>query len=1305
MNIYVASFKQQDIYDYEANIFYNADWWREYFKPGDVVKAGTILKVVGKDGTQWQYDSSRLPAYLIAKEDFTVDDDMRDNVETVNRQKLHFGRWNSDGKWYADVINEQGAWYDKGYTASDSIWDTCTPRIQYANYMPWTFVTEGVISDYISLQWRDAYNEVGTFTLVLPANEENLKVFQPDRYVMIENSEKIMIIESIKLNANLMADGFVLQVSGRSLESVLDRRIAFPGIALNTQAYKGDNGLVMALYDLVDAYFINVDITAQESSDGSKYFYYPERHVQFLEFPNDINSYFKREFNASINKNISKEPILDIVTEICQNNNLGFEIIASPRFGESSRCITWKFILYNGMDKSYTRSNKNDPLLIFSPTLNNVRAVATTIDHSNYKNVIFCGTEKDSEGYIDLTMTQPSASQLIGIEMPSVISNLKNKISSKLQENPVTYTGILILAVAANKNTKDYSQTVYDISDHNTTRVITGSRGDYSYPTKPITKEQAQNITVTFYKTYGQDIGSFNKGTFTISDIESNDDPNKEGFKSSTAFGWLTPTILREATSAANSLVPESGGTWPSIGGVAGTVSKTAIQLWFRTFDAYTKESTLTKWLCQTYDRSNRATGLDRREVFVDQENEDNNDWDASAINSWRANTTLITTNSYDDEDSDEEINEKLMTSARKQSGQFNEVRDVDVDIDYTAYTYKKDYDIGDIVQVDDGYENLDSYMVNAVVISNDTTDGEKIVPEFTRYFLIPKSYMPLEYIRVANMLLPVIFSPRENIANSDNTMNWGEVQPDIGPDIKYGYSGYIDEIFWERRSKWTEFEFDGKYDIRIKSDSSYEPLKNNFALLSAIGYSISVKNEYGNKSDYEDLLSYALISSKIVHPLRLGRNGQAAEGAGYLSTGRYFYQFMGDHAALKIITPDMTSYSYWYSTPGIGIKWEKPESEIQADKRKGYLTTKYLDCIYRKADDSLRHTFYLNKAITDTSTIINNTCGDDRQLKYSVSYIDEDTVSNRLAKKPQFQFVFPYDSANSYYRQMSDWDYGHNYDQWGDPYDYSVNYNDAYNNPGNVYENNPWNRILYVNNSLSDWDPDDQTALANIRSYYQKHISLTYSGTNAPQEGAYGQVSFNHTSIDEWVSYKNVIYMSPYNNSSYRYMILGGFAYLNRVSDGSSYTQSIVWHSSDNRNEYSDLNNGVVVYRLKVYEYESSYRDYRWSEYKRDGENQVDTPLLRFDAANPSTTSFMHTESGVENVDISTRHLAHDYIPVKYIDVGDSKPEDIEVYGLYDTVEQVFIPVNFCPNPQLFGEDRNSNATFIEAGGEIARE
>ena len=222
MNIYVASFKEQDLFDYEVDIFDNADWWREYFKPGDVIKAGTILKVVGKvhsDHPDWLYDASRLPAYLIARTDYTVDNNLNYDEETNNRQALHFGRWHhDDGRYYVDVINEQGDWwYNKGYTASNSIWDTCTPNNQYANQLPWTFVTEGVITDYISFQWNDKYYEPGSFSLALPANNENMDVFQEGKYILNEESEHVMMIETVQFNSNLKSDGYIMTVSGRSI--------------------------------------------------------------------------------------------------------------------------------------------------------------------------------------------------------------------------------------------------------------------------------------------------------------------------------------------------------------------------------------------------------------------------------------------------------------------------------------------------------------------------------------------------------------------------------------------------------------------------------------------------------------------------------------------------------------------------------------------------------------------------------------------------------------------------------------------------------------------------------------------------------------------------------------------------------------------------------------------------------------------------------------------------------------------------------------------------------------------------------
>lgn len=1425
MNIYVADFKPGE-YDYETSVFESTSWWTKYFQNGDIIKAGTILKVnantkeatflsirepsfsavinfefeantisgwkpipvyreeaynaikhgtnvdvsqlwiseetykdlfnyksviefrsvngsiiqvkpiyhtelkcylllvidstvfpsgyiylrdtmpsppprvraicrgdIDQDSYYYKYlkiqppkeiDTSKFPAYLIAKEDYIIGDYPKTDEENPNTVHLHFGMDKDiNDYWSININSTQEAWYLKGIDTSDSIWDTCKENDIHASSKPWSFVVKGVVSDYITLQWRDCYNEPGSFMLTVPADEENISLFIPDRYVMIGKSDKVMIIETVKINSNLLSDGIILQVSGRSLESILDRRVAFPGMALNTQLYKGDGGLVAALYDLIDAYFINVDTLAQISSDGMKYFYYPDRKIEFLELETNRDSQFKTDFHASINKNVCKDSVLDIINETCQNNDLGYKISICNKIQDKSKPLTWKFSLYTGVDKSYTRKNKSDPLLIFSPILNNVKSCATTFDNTNYKNAIFCGVERDSDGYIDLTQTPSSISQLLGIELPAVISDLRSKIISKLQDNPVTYTGILILAIAGNKNTKSYTNTIKEIKfdpsfpESVVSRTDPYGEGNYPYPTRPITKEEAEKVTVIYYTTFlnGDRHGSGTK-EFKVSDIEE--------FKNSTAYGWFTPTILREATSGANSMQD----SWGSVQGIISTITKPMIISWFRTMDSYTKESTLTKWLCQEYTRSNMETGINRREVFVEQNNEEHDDWDAAAINAFRASTTFIKTNDYNDDESDEEVNKKLLDSAKKQAAQYDKTRTVDVDIMPDNYIYKTDYDLGDIVQVDDGYGNMDRYIINSVTISDDTSDGFRIIPEFKRHYRIPLSCTPLEYIRVANMALPVIFSPRENVINYEENMNWQMMQPDIGPDIKYGYNGYVSDMT-ERRSKWTEFELDGEYSKYSNPEGEPGSLKHNFALLSAIGYA-TAGYITDAEAEYECLLPYALISSDIIHPLKLGLHGTASllEDTEYGET-RYFYQFMGDYHNGNSTDHETDVRRHFY-VPGIGIKWTSPAEDITVSD---YLT----NGIYRVTDDSSRHIFHLNKAISSTNY---PTFEETRKVRYSQSYVDDDT--NILAKRPQFQFVYPY--KDSKYYQSYEWDYGHP----SRIYDYTTNYTAANANPGNGYKNNPWNRLLYSGHSSSS-NGRDLTALGDIESS-KKYIFLGYGSrsieddeSRVPYEmwnsGVYGQVNFNISDTDVIQSGTPGFY-SQHNNSNYRYIILGGYAYLytNNVSE----IQNIVWDDS----VYSDPANGITLYRLKIYEYESSFREYGWSKYKLDDDTQlVSTKLLQYNKSSSTNTYFRDESSTSETVDIATRHLAHDYVPVKYTDVGESRPENNEIYGLYDLIDQVFIPVNYCPNPELFGEDHNSRAIFIEAGGEIARE
>ena len=740
------------------------------------------------------------------------------------------------------------------------------------------------------------------------------------------------------------------------------------------------------------------------------------------------------------------------------------------------------------------------------------------------------------------------------------------------------------------------------------------------------------------------------------------------GFKNSTAFGWLTSNIMQEATSLANAMPSE----WTNIGGIIDGVKKKTIIAWFKTFDQYTTNGiSQTKWLCQEYNRSNGKTGIDRREVFVDQENDNNDDWDASAIAAFKSSTTVIKTSEYDEgEETDEEINEKLLKSAKSQSGNYNINRDVDIDVETLLVKYMEDYNLGDIVQVDDGHNTLQTYMITGCIISNDTNDGMIIVPEFEKYEIIPPGYMRVEYIRVSNMLLPIRYCPSENLFITNSDMDYKTSFPDIGPKtislpqpggFDNGYNGYINGIINERRSKWTEFEFEGAYNQYEKPSGQSSDLKDNFALLSAIGY----ENAYG-----EHLLPYALISSKINKPLRLGYPGNIYNGSALYTGDRYFYQFIGDFSTRTFLYYDENEHKNvygMYACPGLGIKWETTKANIT--------TSSYINAVYRVEDDSKVHTFYLNKAIEDYSVGINNRLGSGHSplLKYSLSYVD--SKDRCLSKRPQFQFAFVVGYNDWYYYQMSDWEYGE---------DGTSSYN--------TMQYNPWSTGgMIEESSIAGLTPLETEE-------FRKYVFLTQEvddeNTGLWQgAGAYGQIPFNITNTD-FNKYRN--------NSSYRYMILGGYAYKD-VED------NLIWQANSLLS-YNDFNNGVYVKELKVYEYESSHRIYHYSKYQRNSDDAVVNTWCHkwngvYSGPDPcSQWDFQNRQSGSENVDLSSRKLTHDYVPVKYVDYGDKEPENIEIYGLYDLIDNVFIPVNYCPDAEIFGEIRNSHATFIEAGGEVPK-
>ena len=215
------------------------------------------------------------------------------------------------------------------------------------------FDTIGIIDTYESFNWTDRYNEAGDFeiTMVLDTvqhTKELLSIFVEDNYVYLGMSEHLMIIEDLNITTD-QEEGNKLVVSGRSLESILDRRIVWDQIVYP-----------------VNAYVKNVYLSLINNSMGSQADANRKISNLVVETPTDTYiSSLRLESGAQY----TGDNVYEVITHICKLKKIGFKILRSVQNGENKFVIS----LYNGTDRTYdTTKNPNNPPVIFSPYFENI---------------------------------------------------------------------------------------------------------------------------------------------------------------------------------------------------------------------------------------------------------------------------------------------------------------------------------------------------------------------------------------------------------------------------------------------------------------------------------------------------------------------------------------------------------------------------------------------------------------------------------------------------------------------------------------------------------------------------------------------------------------------------------------------------------------------------------------------------------------------------------------------------------------------------------------------------------------------
>lgn len=228
-----------------------------------------------------------------------------------------------------------------------------------------------MIDIFTSAIWTVRYDECGDFELYTPARLDYLKSMQIGNYLWNRDSDRLMVIETVEIETDA-EKGPQLIVTGRSLESILDRRII-----VSSNIFSGTLPAVISS-------ILSKEIISPGSNRAIPNFRYKETSDE------RITSIAGLEFTAR------GENVYDIICSLCQQYKIGWRILPYGSGG-------FEFELYMGVDRSY---NQNDvPYVVFSPSFENLLNSNYIKSYKAYKNAVYAVGTYQEEIIIDSQTT------------------------------------------------------------------------------------------------------------------------------------------------------------------------------------------------------------------------------------------------------------------------------------------------------------------------------------------------------------------------------------------------------------------------------------------------------------------------------------------------------------------------------------------------------------------------------------------------------------------------------------------------------------------------------------------------------------------------------------------------------------------------------------------------------------------------------------------------------------------------------------------------------------------------------------
>lgn len=235
-----------------------------------------------------------------------------------------------------------------------------------------SFDIAAVVDKYESFIWTERYFECGDFELYLPVQSELSSLLVRDNYLQLRDSETIMVIEDVEIETDV-EKGAYTKVTGRSLESIIGRRIIWNEIDFNGKLQNG----------------IKKILTENAISPSN-----PERRIPNLIFEESTDT---RITSLKLEAYYYGDNVYDSVVAACKDNNIGFRIYLNA----SKQMV---FTLYKGLDRTYEQTDR--PYVEFSPEFDNILTSTYFESSKGMKNCALVSnevrekTETDSEGNV-----------------------------------------------------------------------------------------------------------------------------------------------------------------------------------------------------------------------------------------------------------------------------------------------------------------------------------------------------------------------------------------------------------------------------------------------------------------------------------------------------------------------------------------------------------------------------------------------------------------------------------------------------------------------------------------------------------------------------------------------------------------------------------------------------------------------------------------------------------------------------------------------------------------------------------------